>query len=74
GWNVVTSGDAGTAGNYGLDEHYDYDTRYARAQEHVQVVQGLWDSWEDDAFTRNKETGEFFDPAKLHTLGHQGEF
>ncbi|WP_207938260.1 LLM class flavin-dependent oxidoreductase, partial [Pseudomonas sp. 51_B] len=39
GWNVVTSGDAGTAGNYGLDEHYDYDTRYARAQEHVQVVQ-----------------------------------
>lgn len=50
GWNVVTSGDAGTAGNYGLDEHYDYDTRYARAEEHVQVVQGLWQSYEDDAF------------------------
>ncbi len=56
GWNVVTSGDAGTAGNYGLDEHYDYATRYGRAEEHVEVVQGLWDSYEDDAFPRNKET------------------
>jgi alkanesulfonate monooxygenase SsuD/methylene tetrahydromethanopterin reductase-like flavin-dependent oxidoreductase (luciferase family) len=35
GWNVVTSGDAGTAGNYSRDEHYDYDTRYGRAAEHV---------------------------------------
>ena len=47
GWNVVTSGDAGTAGNYSRDEHYDYATRYGRALEHVRVAQGLWDSYED---------------------------
>ncbi|WP_409488079.1 LLM class flavin-dependent oxidoreductase [Pseudomonas promysalinigenes] len=74
GWNVVTSGDAGTAGNYGLDEHYDYDTRYARAQEHVQVVQGLWNSYEDDAFPRDRTSGRFLDPAKLHALNHRGEY
>ena len=73
GWNVVTSGDAGTAGNYGLDEHYDYDTRYARAQEHVQVVQGLWRSYEEDAFPRDRASGRFLDPAKLHALNHKGE-
>lgn len=72
GWNVVTSGDAGTAGNYGRDEHYDYDTRYARAQEHVEVVQGLWHSYEDDAFPRDRRTGQFLDPSKLHALNHKG--
>lgn len=73
GWNVVTSGDAGTAGNYGLDEHYDYDTRYARAEEHVHVVQGLWQSYEDDAFPRDRASGRFLDPTKLHALNHKGK-
>lgn len=73
GWNVVTSGDAGTAGNYGRDEHYDYDTRYARAQEHVAVVQGLWHSYEDGAFPRNRATGQFLDPGRMHALNHKGE-
>jgi FMN-dependent oxidoreductase (nitrilotriacetate monooxygenase family) len=74
GWNVVTSGDAGTAGNYSRDEHYDYATRYGRAHEHVQVAQGLWDSYEADAFPRDKERGVFFDPGRQHRLDHQGEF
>ncbi|MFF7065918.1 NtaA/DmoA family FMN-dependent monooxygenase [Pseudomonas sp. NPDC008258] len=73
GWNVVTSGDAGTAGNYGRDEHYDYDTRYARAQEHVAVVQGLWQSYEAGAFPRNRATGQFLDPGRMHALNHKGE-
>ncbi|WEK28666.1 MAG: LLM class flavin-dependent oxidoreductase [Candidatus Pseudomonas phytovorans] len=73
GWNVVTSGDAGTAGNYGRDEHYDYDTRYARAQEHVAVVQGLWQSYEEGAFPRNRATGQFLDPGRMHALNHKGE-
>ncbi|MEX5504971.1 LLM class flavin-dependent oxidoreductase [Pseudomonas putida] len=73
GWNVVTSGDAGTAGNYGRDEHYDYDTRYARAQEHVAVVQGLWQSYEEGAFPRNRATGQFLDPSRMHALNHKGE-
>jgi FMN-dependent oxidoreductase (nitrilotriacetate monooxygenase family) len=74
GWNVVTSGDAGTAGNYSRDEHFDYATRYGRALEHVQVAQGLWDSYEEDAFPRDRESGVFFDPAKQHTLDHKGEY
>jgi FMN-dependent oxidoreductase (nitrilotriacetate monooxygenase family) len=74
GWNVVTSGDAGTAGNFSLDEHYDYDTRYGRALEHVRTAQGLWDSYEDDAFPRDRATGVFLDPSKLHALNHEGEY
>lgn len=38
------------------------------------MTRGLWDSWEDDAFVRDKESGVFFDPQKMHTLDHQGEF
>lgn len=72
GWNVVTSGDAGTAGNYGLDEHYDYATRYARAAEHIEVSRKLWDSYEDDAFPRDRESGVFLDPERLHATDHRG--
>lgn len=74
GWNVVTSWLEGSAANYSKPAHYAHDIRYRLAAEHLSVVQGLWDSWEDDAFIRNKETGEFFDKSKLHTLNHQGEF
>jgi FMN-dependent oxidoreductase (nitrilotriacetate monooxygenase family) len=73
GWNVVATGDGGTAGNYGRKEHYDYATRYGRALEHVRVVQGLWDSYEDGAFPRDKERGVFFDRTKQHALHHIGE-
>jgi FMN-dependent oxidoreductase (nitrilotriacetate monooxygenase family) len=73
GWNVVTSGDAGTAGNYGRSEHYDYDTRYARGLEHVQVVRALWDSYEDDAFPRDRASRTFLDPSRLHATDHKGE-
>ena len=74
GWNVVTSWLSGTADNFSKGEHPPHAVRYRIAKEHVSVVKGLWDSWEDDAFARNKQTGEFFTPGKLHTLNHQGEF
>ncbi|MFD2416264.1 NtaA/DmoA family FMN-dependent monooxygenase [Amycolatopsis pigmentata] len=73
GWNVVTSFDTGTSRNYGLDEHLDYTTRYGRALEAVRVIQGLWDSYEDDAFPADVERGVFLDPEKLHALNHVGE-
>lgn len=73
-WNVVTSGDSGAAGNYSRDEHYDYATRYGRALESVRVVQGLWDSYEADAFPRDKQRGVFFDRSKQHALNHKGEY
>jgi FMN-dependent oxidoreductase (nitrilotriacetate monooxygenase family) len=73
GWNVVTTGDAGTAGNYGRDEHYDYATRYGRAFEYLDVVRGLWRSYEDGALVRDRENGVFLDKTKLHALNHKGE-
>jgi FMN-dependent oxidoreductase (nitrilotriacetate monooxygenase family) len=73
GWNVVTSFDSQVSKNFGLDEHLDYATRYARALEFVQVAQGLWDSYEDDAFPADVERGVFLDPSKLHALNHVGE-
>lgn len=74
GWNIVTSGLAGAAHNHSMEDHYSIEDRYRRALEHVSVVQGLWDTWEDDAFIRDKESGVFFDPSKLHALMHHGEF
>lgn len=74
GWNLVTSGNPDEALNFGRDAHLDHATRYARAREFFEVVTGLWDSWADDAFLRDVEQGLFFDPEKLRTLNHQGEF
>ncbi|WP_202730080.1 LLM class flavin-dependent oxidoreductase [Achromobacter xylosoxidans] len=73
GWNLVTSSGQGEAQNFNLDEHVEHARRYARAAEFHDVVLGLWDSWEDDAFLRDKHSGQYFDPAKLHPLRHRGE-
>jgi FMN-dependent oxidoreductase (nitrilotriacetate monooxygenase family) len=72
-WNVVTTGLEGAARNYGRDAHFDHGLRYARAAEFVDVVQGLWDSYEDDAFPRDKASGHFLDKSRLHALNHVGE-
>jgi FMN-dependent oxidoreductase (nitrilotriacetate monooxygenase family) len=73
-WNVVTSGNPDEAMNFGLEEHLEHATRYRRAREFIDVVTGLWDSWADDAFIRDQQTGIYFDPGKLHLLNHRGEF
>lgn len=73
-WNVVTSSIEETAKNFSGEEHLAHHKRYERAGEFVDVVKGLWDSWEEDALVRNQETGEFFESSKLHELQHQGEF
>lgn len=73
GWNLVTSTGDTTAQNFGRDEQKDHDERYERAEEFIDVTRKLWDSWEDDAFIRNKDTGEFYDESKLHTLHHKGK-
>lgn len=76
GWNIVTSPLEKSALNYNktIGEHPSHPTRYKIAAEYLEVAKGLWDSWEDDAFVRDKETGIFFDSEKLHALNHQGEF
>jgi FMN-dependent oxidoreductase (nitrilotriacetate monooxygenase family) len=73
GWNIVTSARSNEAYNFGRDAHYEHEERYDRAREFTNVVLGLWDSWDDDAFIRDKASGLFFDPGKLHVLNHKGE-
>jgi FMN-dependent oxidoreductase (nitrilotriacetate monooxygenase family) len=73
GWNVVTTPLEGSALNYSRT-HPDHALRYEIADEYLEVTQGLWDSWDDDAIVRNRESGQFFVKEKLHTLHHKGRF
>jgi len=70
GWNLVTS--LGGGENFNLDAHVQHADRYARAEEFYDVVTGLWDSWEDDAFVQDKAAGRWLDTDKLHVLDHHG--
>ncbi|KAF1023364.1 MAG: putative monooxygenase MoxC [Paracidovorax wautersii] len=73
GWNVVTSPLEGSARNFSRAQHPEHAERYRIADEYLDVTKGLWDSWDGDAFVRDKASGVFFDPAKLHTLNHHGK-
>ena len=72
GWNVVTSWSEQEALNFNRTENLPKDERYDRAEEFVEVVCGLWNSFEADAFTHDKQSGQFYDPAKMHVLNHKG--
>jgi N-acetyl-S-(2-succino)cysteine monooxygenase len=72
GWNIVTSSSSLEAHHFGYDAHPDSARRYETAHEFVEIVRGLWDSWDEDALSIDKENGIFFDPAKLHALNHDG--
>jgi N-acetyl-S-(2-succino)cysteine monooxygenase len=72
GWNLVTSNNEAEAFNHGRDQHVAHADRYDRAAEFAEVVLGLWDSWDDDAFIRDKASGVYFDPGKMHVLNHRG--
>src|SRR5207248_2871757 len=74
GWNLVTTSNPDAALNFGLTERMEHGERYRRAREFFDVVTGLWDSWADDAFIRDVDSGIYFDPERLHVLDHQGEF
>ena len=73
GWNIVTTSNPDSALNFGLTEHVEHDERYRRAREFYDVVTGLWDSFADDAWLRDQESGVFFDPARMHVLDHKGK-
>jgi alkanesulfonate monooxygenase len=74
GWNIVTTSNPDAALNFGLDDHMEHAERYRRAREFYDVVTGLWDSFADDAFVRDVESGLYFDPEKMHVLDHQGKY
>jgi len=72
GWNIVTSSSTLEAYNFGREAHRQLSDRYRKAHEFVEVVRGLWESWEDDALLIDKQSGLFFDSGKLHQLNHDG--
>lgn len=74
GWNVVTSGLADEQANFSAMTLAPPAQRYERAAEFVDVVKGLWDSWEDDVLIVDRESGVYYDPAKLHVLDHHGKY
>jgi FMN-dependent oxidoreductase (nitrilotriacetate monooxygenase family) len=73
-WNVVTSLNDSEAANFGKSSHMEHDLRYDRADEFMEVVMGLWDSWEDDALIVDKLNDRFADPDKVHRLDFEGQF
>ncbi|MBM3117008.1 LLM class flavin-dependent oxidoreductase [Jeongeupia naejangsanensis] len=73
GWNLVTSATDAEARNFNREAHLDHGVRYERAREFYDVVTALWDSWGDDAFIRDKQSGQFFDATQLHAPHHKGE-
>ena len=73
-WNIVTSLNDSEAKNFGIDTHLEHDTRYDRADEFVEVVRKLWNSWDDDALLLDKVGGRFADPKKVHYVDHRGKW
>ena len=73
-WNVVTSTRDSAALNFSQDKIKDHDLRYEIAEEFVDVVRGLWDTWDDGAIVANKKTGQFLDRSKVRPLDHKGRF
>ncbi len=72
-WNVVGGAFPEAAANFGNVPHPPHPRRYAIAREFIEVMKGLWDSWEADALVMDKESGLYIDPEKMHVLGHEGE-
>ncbi len=73
GWNIVTTGAPNAAQNFGLEEHPVHAARYARADEFLEVVTKLWDSWEDEALVADAESGVFADTDLIHAIDHVGQ-
>src|SRR5262249_37519636 len=74
GWNVVTGSSPDAAANFSRDKHPPHAERYAMAEEYLEVVKGLWDSWEDGALVGDKATGVFIDTTRMHVLNHVGPY
>jgi FMN-dependent oxidoreductase (nitrilotriacetate monooxygenase family) len=73
GWNIVTSWLAAAARNYGGDGQVSHADRYARGEEYVQVVKGLWDSWADDAVLDDRINGDYANPQRIKPINHHGQ-
>ena len=74
GWNVVTSSEDWAAQAFGQEKQPPHEERYARADEMLDLVKGLWDSWDADAYEMNEETGRYVDPDKIRDFVFDGQY
>ena len=74
GWNIVTGADAADAAQFGDSDYARVADRYARGEEFVDVVLALWNSVAPDAFRRDKQSGIYTDPDKIHAINHKGKY
>ena len=75
GWNIVTGYLDSAATGMGMTAQPRHEQRYEVADEYMQLMYKLWEgSWESDAVQRDRTTGVFADPAKVHRIRHDGEF
>jgi FMN-dependent oxidoreductase (nitrilotriacetate monooxygenase family) len=74
GLNLVTAHNDRTAQNFGLERHHEHDLRYEIADEWIQVVDKLWQSWEPDAVVADPETGMYADFSKVHPIDFVGKY
>ncbi len=74
GWNVVTGSNDGGAQNYGLERQYPHDQRYEMADEYMELVGKLWDSWEPDAMVLDRDAEVFAIPEKVHPVHFEGNY
>lgn len=72
GWNIVTTATLAAARNFNREELPGHQYRYERAAEFVEVVQKLWDSWDDDAVLADKQQGVWADRDRVHPIDHVG--
>ncbi len=71
-WNIVTSWSAPAARNFGDETQVSHADRYLRAEEFVQVVKALWNSWDEDAIVDNRVTGEYIREGSFRPINHKG--
>lgn len=74
GWNIVTSAEDLAAQNFGMDKLPLREIRYEMADEYMEVVSKLFDSWDSDAVVLDRENGIYADPSKVRTIDHKGKY
>lgn len=74
GWNIVTSAEDLAAQNFGLGQLPPRELRYAMADEYMDLVNKLFDSWEPDAVVMDRKKGIYADYRKVHPINFRGKF
>src|SRR5207248_1658979 len=71
GWNIVTSGEDGSAQNFGMDKLWPREVRYEMAHEYLELVNQLWESWDPDAVILDRENDIYADHTKVHEINFE---